>query len=204
MTKLVDILAKELKTWPDDVKYIVQDQDGELCVNLVGVKPWFDSEEWCDARNGLLINIEVAEDYDLAIITKEMWEEARMKLEEGKVKEDTYPWNGEGVPPVGTVCECSGTGESGEWGICTIKYAFGNVVVWQWDWQEVGHECVSYVHQVNFRPIQTAEQIQAELAAKEREDGINAMAKILCVVACDDYIAATALYDAGYRKVEDV
>lgn len=104
-------------------------------------------------------------------------------------------WPGKGLPLAGAVCE--------------IKFAH-----WP-DWLRheilcVGKSCV-FVRELDggfdregcmdldgimFRPIRTPEQI----AAEERKAEIEAMAKILGVVACDDYVAAAALYDAGYRK----
>ena len=114
-------------------------------------------------------------------------------------------WDGKGLPPVGTVCEYRiGTGT---WFKCEIKYILKGI---DGDIQEFVIFCPhlgfdQYVHTgdfttaCTFRPIRTPEQV----AAEERENGIKAMAKILGVVACDDFVAATALYDAGYRKVED-
>jgi hypothetical protein len=103
------------------------------------------------------------------------------------------PWNGEGRPPAGTICELK-TDKADSWGRAEIMYSSSSAVVWRWE--GLSGEFGSEWEFTRTRPIRTPEQI----AAEERERGIEEMAKILGVVACDDYVAATALYDAGYRK----
>jgi len=39
-----------------------------------------------------------------------------------------------------------------------------------------------------------------EAAAEDRQKGIEELRSLLSKVACDDYHAAVAIYDAGYRK----
>jgi len=105
----------------------------------------------------------------------------------------TRPWTGSGLPPVGTVCECQD--ERFHWQRGTIVHVGKGdgamVAVMQAD------NGILIGESGEFRQLRTPEQI----AAEERRQGIEAMAKILGVVACDDYVAATAIYDAGYRKV---
>jgi len=98
-------------------------------------------------------------------------------------------WNGEGHPSVGTICEFEV--ETGEWRKCEVIAVKEDYVVC---WIHVNK--ILATSGVSLRPVKTPEQI----AEEERERGIEEMAKILGVVACDDYVAATALYDAGYRK----
>jgi len=99
MTKLVDILAKELTSWPEDIAYIVQDPCGTLYVDNEKIKPnfeyWNDDDEsgewfevWSDDAVSNL-KVELAEDYRSAIITKEMWEDARAHLLAEKYMENT-------------------------------------------------------------------------------------------------------------------
>ncbi|YCH23124.1 hypothetical protein M1D96_06365 [Pseudomonas sp. D1-3] len=102
-------------------------------------------------------------------------------------------WNGEGLPPVGLKVEGLIEG-NGDWCELTLKYKSTDFSVFE---RADGEELPLWNPQYStFRPIRTPDQI----AAEERKAEIEAMAKVLGVVACDDYVAATALYDAGYRK----
>ena len=92
MAKLVEILAQELKEWPANaLEYITQDDDGRLNTNLHGRTPVFkDCGCWtgmsCKYLNHPNFEIykltEVAEDFETAIVTKEMWEAERSKGDE--------------------------------------------------------------------------------------------------------------------------
>lgn len=110
-------------------------------------------------------------------------------------------WTGEGLPPVGTVCEMRD--DLGVWHRATVianGVERGEAVgIGQADdlllWCKADHHC---------RPIRTSEQI----AAKEREKAYRGMIDDLAAVIgisnidareCD---ALHALADAGYRKVE--
>lgn len=109
------------------------------------------------------------------------------------------PWSGDGLPPVGTVCELSSQGAP--WGIGTIQYTAENVVVWRWNNQVPGQACACYKHEVSIRPIKTQAQIAAELA----DQAIKKIAAIICRDGAFDIDdpevseSAVALYDAGYR-----
>lgn len=123
----------------------------------------------------------------------------RPKNREEMIARPATSWNGEGLPPVGTVCE----------------YYWGNS---RWK------ECKVFAHKPNdnhgtdvlvdldgdwsfsakpekFRPIKTAEQI----AAEERKRAISAMAKDIGSVRAEAlaYVIADSLYDMGYRKQEE-
>lgn len=80
--------------------------------------------------------------------------------------EISKPWTGEGLPPVGTVCELR-THKLNEWGRAVIKFASRNVVVWDWEGEpEISGLCTRYAHEVEMRAIRTPEQIAA--VAKEK------------------------------------
>lgn len=108
-------------------------------------------------------------------------------------------WDGEGVPPAGTVCELRMTAAGSDWARAEIKFASRNVIVWDWEGESpINGLCTGYIHTVQFRPIRTPEQI----AADERRAAVAEMADIarmatgmICNLA--DF---QALYDAGYRK----
>lgn len=111
-------------------------------------------------------------------------------------------WNGEGLPPAGTVCELRNVAAGTAWSEATIVFASRNVVVWDWVGEPmVNGLCTAYAHAVEMRPVRTPEQI----AAEEREEEVKAMTALnpdenpnqaLTKWLCE------ALYDAGYRKQE--
>lgn len=101
-------------------------------------------------------------------------------------------WHGEGLPPVGTVCDMH---------IDDFGWITGTVVV-HIDLDEptaVAHngEEVFHGNASDFRPIKTAEQV----AAEEREKAIEEMIRTTSDgITCMDRYDAELLYKAGYRK----
>lgn len=102
-------------------------------------------------------------------------------------------WTGEGLPPVGTVCDWQASTQH-EWKRVTV-IAYNGIDVWLHPVGIVGNPA-------GFRPIRTPEQI----AAEEREKGILQMAH-----DCGDWWRAEtdtkclppvfgAMWKAGYRK----
>jgi hypothetical protein len=184
--KLVDILARELKVWPYGVAAIAQGAA---------------THELYDSSFQLIepgIKVSVADDRGhpgyqpgAEFITRAQWQAAVDALEAEKVIE----WNGEGLPPVGMVCEAMNPIEC-RWLKVRILDHEGSVLtavcrgednrLW---WAQ------------RFRPIRTAEQI----AAEEREAELNRM--VATVSMLDKGWArkvCAGLYDAGYRKLESV
>lgn len=109
-------------------------------------------------------------------------------------------WNGEGLPPVGTVCEVMDA-DIGDWISGTIVHVGLNngctVAIMQCEKE------VQYGYSGEFRPIRTPEQI----AAEEREAAIQAMYGLSRTSSIADVLHAqhrlcADLYDAGYRKQE--
>lgn len=113
-------------------------------------------------------------------------------------------WNGDGIPPVGTVCEYK-LNESGQWFECEIKYVLAGsnetetcFIAWCEHLETDQFLSVeSKTYSLYLRPIKTPEQI----AAEERE---NVLADMYGAVMGSSGIAGglEALYDAGYRKTE--
>lgn len=106
-------------------------------------------------------------------------------------------WTGEGLPPVGTVCECKFAGQpDSHFTRVTIRYIsdkhavlFGEV--------ETSHNVVACV----FRPIRTPEQV----AAEEREKYLQEVGKLFEPrEPYDSRTIGERMYDAGYRKFEIV
>lgn len=107
-------------------------------------------------------------------------------------------WNGEGLPPVGTVCEWKEkTGFS--WVKATVLFISESSVVMQ---REDGFEWQMLTKRTVFRPIRTPEKI----AAEEREKFISEICGLLGWDASLEHSRRDAikLFGAGYRKFEIV
>ncbi|MBP3934696.1 MAG: hypothetical protein J6D44_12635 [Pseudomonas sp.] len=179
--KLVDILALELKVWPEGYTSLQQSFAGMV---------------FHGAKDGILPieRLSVSEDFRTASVTRAQWQAAVDALK----AESAPAWAGIGLPPVGTVCEAKTTRG---WSRGTI-IAHGlppkeNIAVWQEDGERISLGVKEY-----FRQIRTPEQI----AAEEREIAIRNMLHEPGVTtdhSVADFTCA-ALYDAGYRKFEIV
>ncbi|BAP80944.1 hypothetical protein MT1_3769 [Pseudomonas sp. MT-1] len=107
-------------------------------------------------------------------------------------------WTGEGLPPVGTVCEAWHNGSAQ--GVVEVRYAGNCMVLWN---VKLKHEQCSVAENYYFRPIRTPEQI----AAYEREEAIEALAVKLAGHWSSEAVSlqretAAYLHDIGYRRVE--
>lgn len=110
-------------------------------------------------------------------------------------------WNGEGLPPVGTVCEHEPDGFSDKWVTVEVLahrefkgHDTGLLVVFATE------DDVSFSSPECFRPIKTKEQ----LAAEKREKAIREMVETCYYPgSTNTYADCEALYDAGYRKQEN-
>lgn len=103
-------------------------------------------------------------------------------------------WSGEGLPPVGTVCEWHPNVHG--WVEVTILGHHGEDTWYIAKGEEHSQTCQNMAF---FRPIRTAEQI----AAEEREKAIDEMAGWAGVTGLDLDIERRILgrlYDGGYRK----
>jgi len=202
--KLVDILALELKEWPEGVQVIIQQQSGYL----------FDESNY-----PLDILVSESEDCFCATVPRAQWQAAVDALnhseadsvssynDELEVKRQAHlalVWNGEGLPPVGTDVDvvrsdCSWIAGD-EWQIgrsATVMAAFCNsaghgMAAIQFS----GGHCECILAKC-LRPIRTPEQI----AAEDRDKAIAEIAKTSGLRKRDGAVeVATALYNAGYRK----
>ncbi|HBO2573072.1 TPA: hypothetical protein L4I29_005201 [Pseudomonas aeruginosa] len=102
------------------------------------------------------------------------------------------PWDGQGLPPIGTVCEYRHMIWP-EYRPCEIRYISEESLVAYDDAQEQFYRTCDML----FRPIRTPEQI----AAEEREKAVGDMAMSIQGVPYQ-YPTLYALYDAGYRRQE--
>ena len=115
-------------------------------------------------------------------------------------------WSGEGLPPVGTVCELWPKPSVEKTAVDHDRYkSLIGLEVKIIAHHDIG-DCIAAVfvgsndfvfeyHSMvegNFRPVRTAEQI----AAEERTKAIDDLVKVTCINRGE----AACIYDAGYRK----
>lgn len=198
--KLIEILACELKEWPEGFDDVGQADFGALHLPGIGKFVRHTGETYTKS-----------DDWLNAIVTRAEWQAAVDALN----KPAGPVWNGEGLPPVGALCEydarTKGDGKA-QWFKVKIEYlsewniVFSCVAVPEGGSQEsIGVELAYDVRASSlgvFRPILTPEQI----AADERE---KAIAEMVDTLGCDpeasktgEFIRCGVLYDAGYRKQE--
>lgn len=122
------------------------------------------------------------------------------RLRTVKARPVTPAWTGEGLPPVGTVCEVD---YCEQWRACEVIAHFqqrcGMVAVFTVELGD-GLKALDAFGESAFRPIRTPEQI----AAEARESAIRQMA-VIALDGCNEMITRAwleRLFDAGYRKTE--
>ncbi|HEP8212866.1 TPA: hypothetical protein VDT58_001991 [Pseudomonas aeruginosa] len=127
--------------------------------------------------------------------------EQRMGTFEARPQES---WNGQGLPPVGTLCEWHGPNSDGPDG---WVYTESNVVAYTDDglficMQKPGcWPVVQRIDNCEFRPLRTPEQIAAEERSKECDRIFVILSSVEREGNRSDM--AEALYDAGYRRQEE-
>ena len=209
--KLVDILARELKVWPENCECVWQVLSGRLAIDK-------DRDRLTDST------YTIARDWHEARVTRAEWQAAVDALNQSELdavlakneqlaaaRAERIPvWNGEGFPPVGAICEYDARPvERGDPLFVTVKVKYvsdQSIVIICTDVpdgenkENIGVE-LALMNGISmlgkFRAIRTAEQV----AAEEREKAINEM-MMHGVDAGDSTIeySCAALYDAGYRK----
>lgn len=211
--KLVDILARELKVWPDQYYQIYQDSGGYL----IGTLSNGDLEDF-DLDDLPFDPVTIAWDGNNAVIERDEWQAAVDALDQSELdavlakneqladaRAERIPvWNGEGLPPVGLDVEikrgnCTWI-DGDEWQIgktATVMASFLNSRdIEMASVQFPGGHCECILARC-LSPIRTAEQV----AAEEREKEIADMMEVTSDgITCMDIDDALALYKAGYRK----
>ncbi|MBA6427026.1 hypothetical protein [Pseudomonas aeruginosa] len=109
-------------------------------------------------------------------------------------------WDGQGLPPVGTVCEVKHRDIG--WVRCEIvahkSFSCGGLthaIAW------IDENTLDQSQGLRFRQLRTPEQI----AAEERRKSILHLANLLIDSRgqCNEYSQAEAIFDAGYRRQEE-
>lgn len=190
--KLVDILARGLKAWPEVLECLSQQKGTGYIINGKG----FDGRAF-DA-------LEIADETLIAgaIVTRAEWQSAVDALNALKAVE----WDGVSLPPKGTAVEvrfaCEKIGSEWPWhfGIVVASgpQPEGGVMVAV---EANGFTVALRVTSDFIRPARTAEQV----AAEEREKAINEMVFGVCGCEPDGgnttaFMICGFIYDAGYRK----
>lgn len=187
--KLVDILARELKVWPDQYYQIYQDSGG----NLIGTLSNNDLED-CDSEDLPYDPVTIAWDGSSEIVGRSEWQAAVDALYPKQAV--TEEWNGEGLPPVGTVCELRFPEVQGSsWRQVTILLLGDQKIFYR---DEAGDEWANLPDDVELRPIRTPEQI----AAEECDKAVKAMLAEFEHTGSltSHYEVCEVLHKAGYRK----
>lgn len=203
--KLIDILVREKIHFPSGAKQAVQDYDKTVKFfdshNLrLDIKRWTgkpSGEFYCISEHKIK-NLPLSEDWNKSIVTREQYESA-LAASIAK-REPVAEWDGVGLPPVGCICEAlvsSGVGDLWEWAVVKvvesgIKGSEKECLVYN-----IETTCPSWVDE--FRTLRTE-------ADKKRDDEVSAMMHIgLSLPAAIPFTREEmqALYDAGYRKIDD-
>lgn len=146
--KLVDILARELKMWPEGITHLTQSSvdteiydavNGKDTDNVYPLSPQFHASE----RHN--------EGSIYPVVTRAEWQLAVDELDTPKV----FEWTGEGLPPVGTVCEWL----NDEWTKVVIVGSHHGAAVAV---DEIDPRRVFIGKKPCYRPIRTPEQIATE------------------------------------------
>lgn len=146
--------------------------------------------------------------------TEMKWRELSSGMDDERLNElviyAPWPWNGEGLPPVGTVCEYNAMplGKPKKWHVVEVVYSSDWFIVLRCISAPEGHSDSEGVeisidvlsdYKEDIRPIRTTEQ----LAAEAREAAIEAMDALVDIDSVPTWRdALAALYDAGLRFPE--
>lgn len=155
--KLVDILAWELKVWPDHMTHLWISAGN----TIYGKNGSFEFE-----MNG---GWDKPEDHRTVSVSRAEWQAAVDALNAPKVVE----WDGDGLPPVGVDCEVEnevlGGWDHAEKILAHSSINGKDVAVFQ------RGDLIAYSRAGSFRPTRTAEQVAAEEREKARTEVLNAM-----------------------------
>lgn len=200
--KLVDILAVELKRWPDSLGNAVgQASDGTLHNDMQPL-----NAEIVRTRK----KYTMCKNYVMDCVTRAEWQAAVDALNADKCEHSyannigcpecgelnapkVVEWDGVGDPPAMSKIEYKSVGGTWKRGVF-VGRVYGKIVAGCDDTEAVGR-----LPSDEMRPIRTAEQV----AAEERGKAINLMiddTSILTGTISDRRTMARQLYDAGYRK----
>ncbi|MDI4168213.1 hypothetical protein QK414_35355 [Pseudomonas aeruginosa] len=112
-------------------------------------------------------------------------------------------WDGQGLPPVGTVCIVEP--HNTMWGFSSTSGYERKILAYYGEYVWLGHAETpletTRIDKVDFRPIRSPEQIAAEERSKECDRIFVILSSVEREGNRSDM--AEALYDAGYRRQEE-
>lgn len=202
MAKLVEILAKAFSHWPDGAKSVIYGDFGSAAYFDMGAG--YRDCMHLDDRDQDQVGAGVH------IVTHAEWQEARDALMSKKSGAETFAndyvdanksrytkeWSGEGLPPVGTVCEHKHLHDWKKVEVFAVKpnYNGSQTALFTYEsgcWGGCAEPSL-------FRPIRTPEQIEAEDRKRVEEE-----IQRICVDGENNGVPFfKALFEAGYRKQE--
>lgn len=134
--------------------------------------------------------------YGLQLIQPELAKGKKALADLEAVNAEPAQWNGEGLPPVGTVCEYYADEDT--WRRCEIvAYKDGMAVVW------VNHAHIWSCSGAGLRPLRTPEQIAAEEREKAIAEMVEAVQFFGNIPAASVFAFCGILHDAGYQKTTE-
>lgn len=151
--KLIEILVKHLKRWPDGVSQIEMHDDGDIFFDGNFAPDNFSIPQCTDGWRA-----ELGADFSNAV-TREEYEAALAASKEMLVNKPVA-WDGQGLPPVGQVCDFY-TILSGRWIPVRIEAVTKDGVAFTWMSDEMsysGLDCVRIEH-AQFRLSLSAEEV---------------------------------------------
>lgn len=187
--KLLDILARELKVWPDRAESISQSFSGMTFYVPIG------------GRVHELNRNEISDDWRTAAVTRAEWQAAVDALKAPKVVD----WDEFGFPPAGVSCEFT-SNDGYNWKPCRILYADElSILTGELEGKADRRLLRKCDADVKFRPARTAEQVAAE--EREAEDN-EVMSRYMSLSDCEKGILGHSPERAiiglmrvmGYRK----
>lgn len=192
--KLVDILAKGLKSWPEGLECLSQLKGTGYIINGKG----FDGRAF-DA-------LQIADETLVAgaIVTRAEWQAAVDALNAPKVVE----WDGESLPPVGLECEFHTTDAGDFWCRATVKFVGTHFIIVGYKHPNFGiseaginHALIDFNFSELLRPIRTAEQVAAEERKSEILEMIDTFGTDTAIWGRDAVMEICGhLWESGYRK----
>lgn len=199
--KLIDILVKELPDlggWPEGAQVCAQDSDGELC--------FFTGPEIHRRANNMVWA--VPEGSYVGVVKRQIFitkaDDMRSKIvyrgqyDIALALYNSTPWNGEGIPPTGCICEREAGG--GKWVKCKIVYASKHYVVHQL--VESGEEFAVPPGVFKFRKNRTTEEEKRELAATAMASAPKPCGHAIYPICLEIYEAIAAGKIPGVQLVE--
>ncbi len=145
---------------------------------------------WVNAESGRTQR--TADGYTGGVFDRECWTKVA----------DRPQWSGEGMPPVGIVCEVMSNRSGCDWVECRIVAHDGELAVYRTEDGRYDADLELFDNNPKrrlFRPIRT----EAQIAAEYREKAIAEMVETCAHPGSTHTFAdCEALYDAGYRKQE--